>query len=98
MREYKLVPINDMNVSTTGACTTEPIQTPSNNVNYPSKVGGVQDHLLKQILNNKELDNHFKLILLKHISQKIDNKMIENFEKNKDDDKTLTNANLFDII
>ena len=98
MREYKLVPINDMNVSTTEVCATESIQTPSNNVNHSPKVGGVQDHLISQILNNKELDNHFKLILLKHISQKIDNKMNENVEKNKDDDKTLTNSNLFDII
>ena len=96
MREYKLVPINDMNVSTTEVCATESIQTPS--PNHSPKVGGVQDHLISQILNNKELDNHFKLILLKHISQKIDNKMNENVEKNRDDDKTLTNSNLFDII
>ena len=63
MKEYKLVPLNEMNVTTSDVCTTQ-----TSTSRESPKVGGQQDNILNQILNNNQLDNHFKLLLLNHLA------------------------------
>ena len=97
MKEYKLIPLNNLNVATTDSCAKESNPKPSQDGDV--KVGGNQTStIVNQILDNKEMDNHFKLILLNHFAQKIDNKMNENLRKFKDEDSSSANMNLFDII
>ena len=82
-----------MNVATPDVCGKE---SKSDRMEEPSFGGG--GDIMKQILDNKELDNHFKLILLRHFAQKIDNKTRTNLEKPNEDDKSSTNMNLFEVI
>ena len=82
-----------MNVATPDVCGKE---SKSDRMEEPSFGGG--GDTMKQILENKELDNHFKLILLRHFAQKIDNKTRTNLEKPNEDDKSSTNMNLFEVI
>ena len=93
MKEFKLVPINTMNVTTPDVCGKE---SKSDRMEEPSFGGG--GDIMKQILDNKELDNHFKLILLRHFAQKKDNKTRTNSEKPNEDDKSSMNMNLFEVI
>ena len=95
MKEFKLVPINTMNVTTPDVCGTE---SKSECMEDPTKISGGGGDIMKQILDNKELDNHFKLILLSHFAQKMDNKTTENLDKANDEDKSSTNTNLFEVI
>ena len=94
MKEYKLVPLNEMNVTTSDV---SPSQT-SDGVKESPKVGGQQDNILNQILNNNQLDTHFKLLLLNHLTQKMDNKILPNPQNTKEEDKLVVNSNLFEII
>ena len=84
-----------MNVATPDVCGAE---SKSDRVENPPKISGGGGDIMKQILDNKELDNHFKLILLKHFAQKIDNKTSSNSEKTNEEDKSSTNMNLFEVI
>ena len=84
-----------MNAATPDVCGTE---SKSDRMEEPTKISGGGGDIMKQILDNKELDNHFKLILLKHFAQKIDNKTSSNSEKTNEDDKSSTNMNLFEVI
>ena len=86
-----------MNVTTLDVCTTES-KSDLHHDEESTKIGGGQVGIMEQILNNKELDNHFKLILLKHFAQKIDNKTSSNLEKTDEEDKSSTNMNLFEVI
>ena len=82
-----------MNVATPDVCGKE---SKSDRMEEPSFGGG--GDIMKQILDNKELDNHFKLILLRHFAQKKDNKTRTNSEKPNEDDKSSMNMNLFEVI
>ena len=97
MKEFKLVPINAMNVTTLDVCATES-KSDLHHDEESTKIGGGQVGIMEQILNNKELDNHFKLILLRHFAQKMDNKTTGNLDKANDEDKSSTNTNLFEVI
>ena len=67
MKEFKLVPINTTNVTTPDVCGTE---SKSDRMEDHTKISGGGEDIMKQILDNKELDNHFKLVLLRHFAQK----------------------------
>ena len=103
MKEYKLIPLNDVNVSTTNVCSNDDQSSSLKNMDEPLKVGGdgFKDHII-DLLTNKEMDNHFKIILLNYISQKMDNKMkfdekiVE--KKSREDEKMVMDTNLFDVI
>ena len=84
-----------MNVTTSDVCATE---SKSDLREEPPKIRGGQVDIMKQILNNKELDNHFKLILLSHFAQKMDNKTSGNLDKPNEEDKSSANMNLFEVI
>ena len=84
-----------MNVTTPDVCGTE---SKSECMEDPTKISGGGGDIMKQILDNKELDNHFKLILLRHFTQKMDNKTSTNSEKPNEGDKSSTNMNLFEFI
>lgn len=95
MKEFKLVPINTTNVTTPDVCGTE---SKSDRMEDHTKISGGGEDIMKQILDNKELDNHFKLVLLRHFAQKMDNKTSTNSEKPNEEDKSSTNTNLFEVI
>ena len=97
MKEFKLIPTNAMNVATSDVCATESISNLHHD-EESAKISGGQANIVEQILNNKELDNHFKLILLNHFVQKIDNKTSGNLDKSNEEDKSSANMNLFDVI
>ena len=83
-----------MNVTTPDVCGTE---SKSERMEDPTKISGGGEDIMKQILDNKELDNHFKLVLLRHFAQKMDNKTSGNLDK-PNEDKSSANMNLFEVI
>ena len=95
MKEFKLVPINTTNVTTPDVCGTE---SKSDRMEDHTKISGGGEVIMKQILDNKELDNHFKLVLLRHFAQKMDNKTSGNLDKPNEEDKSSANMNLFEVI
>ena len=97
MKEFKLIPINAMNVTTSDVCATES-KSDLHHDEESVKISGGQVDIMNQILNNKELDNHFKLILLSHFAQKMDNKTSGNLDKSNEEDKSSANMNLFEVI
>ena len=84
-----------MNVTTPDVCGTE---SKSERMEDHTKISGGGEDIMKQILDNKELDNHFKLILLSHFAQKMDNKTSGNLDKPNEEDKSSANMNLFEVI
>jgi len=98
MKEFKLIPLNETNIS-----ATEPHSKVSQlkNMVETQKVDGNNfNDLITNLLMNEKTDEHFKIILLNYLSQKIDNKTNENFSEkiSKEENKSVINSNIFDII
>ena len=98
MKEFKLIPLNETNIS-----VAEPHSkvTQLKNMVEIQKVDGDNfNDLITKLLMNEKTDDHFKLILLNYISQKIDNKTDENFSEkiSNEENKSVINSNIFDVI
>ena len=98
MKEFKLIPLNETNISATESHSKVP---QLKNVVETQKADGDNfKDLITNLLMNEKTDEHFKLLLLNYLSQKIDNKTNENFSEkiSKDENKSVINSNIFDII
>ena len=109
MKEYKLIPLNEVdtyvNVSplknTVESQNVDSKPSPVKNVEKSQNLG--RDEFKDCIVNlvmDKDADDHFKIILLNYMSQKMDNKTNENISEkiSKEENKSHVNANVFDII
>ena len=98
MKEFKLIPLNETNISATESHSKVP---QLKNVVETQKADGDNfKDLITNLLMNEKTDEHFKLLLLNYLSQKKDNKTNENFSEkiSKDENKSVINSNIFDII
>ena len=98
MKEFKLIPLNETNISAT---ETHSKVSPLKNMVETQKVDGDDfKDLITNLLMNEKTDNHFKLILLNYFSQKMDNKTNEKFSEkiSKEENKSVINSNIFDVI
>ena len=98
MKEFKLIPLNETNISATESHSKV---SPLKNMVETQKVDGDDfKDLITNLLMNEKTDNHFKLILLNYFSQKMDNKTNENFSEkiSKEENKSVINSNIFDVI
>ena len=98
MKEFKLIPLNETNIS-----VSEPhskVTQHKNMVEIQKVDGNNFNDLITKLLMNEKTDDHFKLILLNYISQKIDNKTNENFSEkiSNEENKSVINSNIFDVI
>ena len=98
MKEFKLIPLNETNIS-----VSEPhskVTQHKNMVEIQKVDGNNFNDLITKLLMNEKTDDHFKLILLNYISQKIDNKTNENVSEklSNEENKSVINSNIFDVI
>ena len=91
MKEYKLIPLNEVdtyvNVSplknTVESQNVDSKPSPLKNVDKSQNPGGdkFKDRIVN-LLMDKDADDHFKIILLNYMSQKMVNKTNENISEN----------------
>ena len=98
MKEFKLIPLNEANISATESHSK--VSPLKNMVETQNVDGDDFKDLITNLLMNEKTDNHFKLILLNYFSQKMDNKTNENFSEkiSKEENKSVINSNIFDVI
>ena len=98
MKEFKLIPLNETYMSPTESHSKT--SQHKNMVETQNVDSNNFKDIITNLLMNENADEHFKLILLNYLSQKIDNKTNENFSEkiSKEENKTVINSNIFDII
>ena len=98
MKEYKLIPLNETYISPTESHSKMPQH--KNMVETQNVDSNNFKDIITNLLMNEKTDEHFKLILLNYLSQKIDNKTNENFSEkiSREENKSVINSNIFDII
>ena len=97
MKEFKLIPLNEVGISV-DETHSKPLHVKS--AGDVVKVGNEDFNVvMKNLLMDEKTDEHFKLKLMNYISQKMDNKINNNFpETSKEENKTVVNANIFDVV
>ena len=97
MKEFKLIPLNEVAISV-DETHSKPQHVKS--MGDVLKVGNKDFNVvMKNLLTDEKTDEHFKLKLMNYISQKMDNKINNNFpETSKEENKSIINANIFDVV
>ena len=97
MKEFKLIPLSEVDISVD---ETHSKPTHVKSMGDVLEVGNKDfNGVMKKLLTDKKTDEHFKLKLLNYISQKMDNKINNNFpETSKDENKSIINSNIFDVV
>ena len=96
MKEFKLIPLNEVEL-----CVSEKHSKPSHtkNENNVLNVGNDDfNDVIKNLMSDEKTDEHFKIKLLNYISQKMDNKINKFSETSKEDNKSVINSNIFDVV